>query len=255
MIRSILIALLALSAAVPALATPTEIVVRVISEDAKFIGDAMGGADVTLRAARSGRILARGRTAGGTGDTARIMQANGRSPLISTPDAAAFIAQIEIDEPTLVDLEVTGPNARPGSQISIVSQRWVMPGQSINTGDGWVVELPGLAISPIANVIEGASVGGGRSISVSARVELLCGCPITPGGQWDANDYQVTVSVWRRGRRVAEAPLLFVSSPGGFAGQVQMPVSGRFRLFVHARNVVTGNSGVSEVNLTEGRTP
>ncbi len=232
-------------------AEPTEVVVRVISEDAKFIGDSMGGAEVVLRDASSGRVLARGMTAGGTGDTARIMQANGRSPLIATPGAAAFTAQVDIDRPTLVDLEVSGPIDRPGSKIRIVSQRWIMPGQPVKIGDGWVVELPGLAISPSARFVEGGSADTGRSIAISANVELLCGCPITPSGLWDAKDYQVTASLWQRGRRVSEAQLAFVQAPGGFAGQMAAPAKGRYRIYINARNVVTGNSGVTELTLPQ----
>ena len=149
----------------------------------------------------------------------------------------------------LVDLEVSGPVDHPGSKIRIVSQRWIMPGQPVKIGDGWVVELPGLAISPSARFVDGGSADTGRSIAISAKVELLCGCPITPGGLWDAKDYQVTASLWQRGRRVSEAQLAFVQAPGGFAGSMVAPAKGRYRVYVLARNVVTGNSGVTELTL------
>lgn len=231
----------------PARAEPTEIVVRVISEDAKFIGDSMGGVEVVLRDAKTGRALAKGKTSGGTGNTARIMQANGRSPLIATPDAAAFSAQIDIDEPRLVNLEASGPVNRPASKIWVTSQRWIMPGQPVTAGDGWVVELPGLAITSSARVVQRDSSSDTQAVSVSAKVELLCGCPITPAGLWDAKDYQVTVSIWQPGRRIDEAPLVFVESPGGFAGELRVARKGRFRMYVHARNLVTGNSGITEL--------
>jgi len=54
-------------------AEPTDIVVRVLSKDAKFIGTSMGGMQVTLRDAHTGEILATGLTRGGTGDTKRLM--------------------------------------------------------------------------------------------------------------------------------------------------------------------------------------
>lgn len=246
---ALLTPLILVGTATSAVAETTEIVVRVISEDAKFIGDSMGGAEIVLRDVKSGRVLAKGITTGGTGSTARIMQSTGRSPLIATPDAAGFVALIDINEPRLVNLEVTGPADRPGSQIRIVSQRWVMPGQPVNTGDGWVVELPGLAITPKSSITGAANPSGDRTIAVSANVELLCGCPITPGGLWDAKDYQVTASVWQRGRRLSEFPLQFVEAPGGFAGRVVLPAKGRARIFIHARNVVTGNSGVTELKV------
>ena len=67
--------------AAPAIAEPTPVTVRVISQDAKFVGDSTGGAQVILRDAESGHILAEGITAGGTGNTDQIMQSTGRSPL------------------------------------------------------------------------------------------------------------------------------------------------------------------------------
>ena len=51
------------------LAEPTEIVVRVLGNDSKFIGTSMGGMRVTLRDAQTGEILATGLTQGATGDT------------------------------------------------------------------------------------------------------------------------------------------------------------------------------------------
>lgn len=56
---------------------PTEIVVRVIGKDSKFIGTSMGGMRITLRDAHTGELLATGVTVGGTGDTERIMQPQG----------------------------------------------------------------------------------------------------------------------------------------------------------------------------------
>lgn len=57
----------------PALAEPTHVMVRAQAQDAKFIGDHMGGVQVTLTEARPGKVLAKGPIRGGTGDTTRIM--------------------------------------------------------------------------------------------------------------------------------------------------------------------------------------
>lgn len=233
--------------AVSVAAEPTEIVVRVISQDAKFVGDSMGGAQVVLRNAKTGKILAKGVTTGGTGDTKAIMEASGRSPSRSTPGAAAFSTRIDIAEPILVDLEVNGPLSRPGSSIRVVSQRWVLPGKPVNIGDGWVVELPGLAISPIATITGTDPANGDSNVSIKAKVELMCGCPITPGGLWDAKDYGVEVSAWRGGRQVSAGTLSFVESPGGFSGALKVPGKGRYKLVIFARNAKTGNSGVTQI--------
>ena len=54
-------------------AEPTDIIIRVLAKDAKFIGMETGGAKVILRDADTGEILAQGVTSGGTGNTPKIM--------------------------------------------------------------------------------------------------------------------------------------------------------------------------------------
>src|SRR5690349_17626234 len=46
---------------------PTKITVRVIARTGKFLGDDIGGAEVTIRDVRSGELLAQGQTHGGSG--------------------------------------------------------------------------------------------------------------------------------------------------------------------------------------------
>ena len=232
--------LLAMSS--PTLGRPTEVVVRVLSQDAKFVGDDTGGASVTLRDARSGKILAKGKTKGTTGDTARIMEAVGRAPERHGPDTASYVASIDIDVPTLVDLEAEGPLGRPQSVIRVASQRWIMPGEAVAAGDGWLVELPGLAIQPTVKKQDG-------SLAVETKVELMCGCPITPGGTWDAADYRVTVSVWKGDRQLSSTDLGFSASPGIFRGQLPDSAGVGAQLIVFARNIRTGNSGLAKVQM------
>ena len=233
-----LVTLLSISTA--AHAEPTPVTVRVISQDAKFVGDSMGGARVILRDARTGRVVAEGVTKGGTGDTDLIMKSAGRSPLRASAGAAAFSATLDIERPTLVNLEVEGPLSRPGSIIKVSSQRWLIPGEAVTSGNGWMVELPGLAITPEVSVSEG-------KIHIAAKVELMCGCPITPGGLWDAADYRVTASLWRGNRRVEEADLTFVRAPGGYEGALPVTRRGNYRLVLFARNRTTGNTGMTQV--------
>ena len=74
-IRSIFLGLLVVLLTVtPTLAVPTDITVRVRAKDAKFVGDTMGGARVTIRDAETGELLAKGVTTGTTGDTSLIMK-------------------------------------------------------------------------------------------------------------------------------------------------------------------------------------
>ena len=95
------------------LAEPTEIVVRVLGNDSKFVGTSMGGMRVTLRDAQTGEILATGLTQGATGDTRRIMHEDGgRRAQLSDDSAAKFIATIDLDEPRLIEVEAYGPLAQ-----------------------------------------------------------------------------------------------------------------------------------------------
>lgn len=227
----------------PAAAEPTEIMVRALAADAKFIGTSMGGMRVTIRDVRSGDTLASGTTEGPTGNTDAIMQGAGRSPARTDGDAAGYLAIIDIDEPTLVQLTVEGPLEHPGSATIVTARRWVMPGQDVIAADGWVVEVPGIMITPkIAQV--------GDHLEFTPAIELMCGCPITTEGLWRAEDYTVEASLWQEGVLVGKSGLSFASDPGGFSGRMLAPPSGHYRLVLHARNIVTGNSGVLTTPLS-----
>jgi len=215
-----LIALAALLAATPALAVPTPVTVRVISQGAKFIGTGMGGVDIMLVDAATGAELAKGRVEGGTGDTAKIMNGAARGAPIADDGAARFSTTVDITEPRLVRLLVAGPKRPAGVEVAKTEVRWLIPGQPV-VGDGWVVELPGLALT--------ARREGGR---VVADVSMLCGCPIAPGTLWDEGRFRI--NAWVAGKPV----------PLGFAGQ-----TGRF-----AADVPAGAEWVTAVDTLSGAT-
>ena len=243
--KTSLFALPLLALATPALAEPTDITVRIISQDAKFVGTSMGGVSITLRDGHSGELLAEGLTEGGTGDTGLIMNSEGRSPLRATDEAAAFTATLDIDQPTLVNLQAHGPAGYPQSARYVSQQRWVMPGEDVNAGGGWIVELPGLVIAPDMTI-------EGREVAIAAKVSPMCGCPITPGGLWPAEEYVVTASLWQDGAEIAEAGMDFASAPGNYEGRIPIPESGKFKLVLFAQNTRSGNSGYVEMMLDAG---
>src|SRR5688572_15553148 len=97
-----------------AFAEPTEITVRVLAKDSKFIGTSMGGMRIVLRDAQTGEILATGVTRGGTGDTALIMHENrGSRAVLSDDSAAKFTTTLDLDEPRLIEAEAYGPLGQP----------------------------------------------------------------------------------------------------------------------------------------------
>ena len=90
-----------------------------------------------------------------------------------------------------------------------MAQRWIMPGEDVTIGDGWVVEMPGIVITSAVGL-------SGRTVSLTAQIELLCGCPITPNGPWKASDYAATASLWQEGARIAGPSWNFRTAQAAF---------------------------------------
>lgn len=239
--KSLAFAAAILACAAAAQAEPTHVMVRAQSLDAKFIGTHMGGVKVTLRDARTGKVLARGVTAGGTGDTPRIMRKpHERGAVISDADTAGFDAVLDLARPTLVRAEAEGPAGKPASAVSVSSSLWVIPGRDV-TGDGWVLTFPGLVVEPAAT----PTPDGG--LNVAAKVTLMCGCPIEPGGLWDAANYRVEARLLQGARTVADAPLAYAGQTSQFAGALPRVAPGRYVLQVVATDAKTPNAGVVEI--------
>ena len=231
--------LLALTTSDAVRAEPTQVVVRALSKDAKFIGDSMGGVQVTLTDTATGHELAKGLIVGTTGDTQRIMVApRQHGALLSTPGAAAFQTTLDLDRPTLVKVEAVGPLGKPHAQITVTSMKWLLPGQPL-VGDGWLLEFPGLVVEPDWGV-------EASGLTVDAKVTLMCGCPIEPGGLWDAAKYEVRATLMDGDKAISSTALAYAGKPSTFAGKLPKPKAGAYRLRVIATNPETGNTGVVE---------
>ena len=229
----------------PANAEPTRVVVRARSLDAKFIGTHMGGVSVVLTDASTGKVLAKGEVAGGTGDTAKIMQTpSNRFGVISDAETAGFEAVLDIATPTLVKAEARGPLGRPGAAITVSSMMWIIPGRDV-VGDGWVLTFPGLAIE--AKVAREA----GRAPVITANVTMMCGCPITPGGLWDSNDVTVEAMLLKGESVVARTTLDYAGTASEFAGDLPKAGPGHFILRVIAASKKTPNVGVVDQPLDQ----
>ena len=231
-----------------ALAEPTDITVRVISLGGKFIGSTMGGARIILRDAQSGEILAEGRTEGTTGDTARIMTGGPRNIAVADGKTAAFHARIDIDEPRLVEVEAYGPLAQPQSAMRVTARQWVLPGRGVTAGDGWVLEMPGLVVDMVEPAAHRRGQAG-KAVRVAVNVALMCGCPIEPGGLWDAARFDVRATVRLDGRKVAELPLPYAGHTGYFAADLKLDRPGGYVITVAAVDGRTGATGVDRSSI------
>lgn len=126
-------------------AVQTKLVIRAKSKDAKFVGTKMGDAVVVVRDSTTDKILARGLTAGGTGDTQKIMiEPKTRFGRI-TDGTAKFETSIDIDEPTLITIDVEAPFIHKENMIKSSTQMWLIPGKDID-GEGIIIEVPGFSV-------------------------------------------------------------------------------------------------------------
>ncbi len=236
--------------AAPATAEPTDVTVRVLSRDAKFVGTSMGGVRITLRDQETNEVLARGVTTGGTGNTAKIMHTDrGRRATMADASAAAYNTTLDLERPRLVEVEAYGPLAQPQAAHTVTSTQWVVPGRDLSGGDGWVLELPGFVVDVETPSAHAKLSEPGDSVRVEAAVMMMCGCPIEPDGMWDANDYEVAMTVEHGGETMEAIDLDYAGETSRFAGEIPLQGSGVYQVTVHAYDPATGNTGVDRTTF------
>ncbi len=248
----IVVIFLGVSSVQPAAAQPTRITVRVLAKDAKFIGSAMGGARITVRNAETGDLLAKGTTAGTTGDTDRIMHGpNDRRTLLADDTSARFDAEIDLKEPALLEIAAYGPLARRQAATGATVTQWVVPGKHLTGGNGVLLEISGVALSIVAPLPHTVLTGKDLPASVELRVHLVmqCGCPVTPGGLWDADGFEVRAVVLRDGTPFAEIPLAYAGETGVFHGRLHLKTPGTYEIMVYAHNAKDGNTGLDRTTI------
>lgn len=231
-----------LAAAVPAPAqtsgAETHVLVRVRAHDAKLIGDAVGGARVTVTDANTGEILATGITTGGTGDTRRIIRESHEryGDFMDTPGAAGFRAGFHLTHPTVVEISAVGPLDYPQATARATKTLLVEPGSDIG-GNGIVLDLQGL----IVEVLEAPPTSSGEGVAIRARVRMLCSCATQPDGLWTVE--RVTARLMDGDDIVAEAPLRYSGQTSEYTGTAPTPRAGAFKLVIMAADTDGVNFG------------
>ncbi len=234
-------------------AVMTRLVIRAVARDAKVIGDGVGGAQIRVVDAETGETLASGRQEGNTGSTSLIMstpRTRGMS-VYDTDGTAFFVAELTLTKPTLVNISALGPLNHPQAIQSATKKLLVMPGEHIG-GDGVILELHGFIVEiqspePLTPV--------GRSFQVKARVRMMCGCPLTPGGMWDSNRVVIVARLKADGAVVSESPLGYAGVASMFSGTVPVPPEARGRdleLEVLASDPLTENFGRHAIPVGTG---
>lgn len=230
-----------------ALAEPTEITVRVISKGAKFVGTSMGGARVLLRDADTGERLAEGVTAGTTGSTDAIMrEAQPHHAPVSTDDAAAFRATLDLTRPRRVEVVAFGPLAQPQATNRVSATQWIVPGKHVTGGDAWLLELPGFAVDVLDPPAHQVRAGG--PVLLRANVTMMCGCPVAPGGLWDADRFEVRAILAHDGETVREVDLAYAGRTSEFEVRLEGLAPGAWEATVYAYDPADGNTGLDRTS-------
>ena len=231
--------------AAPAHAERTEVEVRVLARGAKFLGGYTAPVRVVLSDADTGEILVRGQTSGTTGDT-RIIMAAGASPGAkrSTADSALFRTTLDLDRPRRVTASVTGPLSQPQAITTATSTQWILPGRHLTTGDGWLLELPGLIVD-LASPVAYPWFKTGTNVPVRVGVTMLCGCTISVQGPWRVDETDVELHVTVEGGAPRRYPLRFDPDSGLFGADIPVEQPGLHELEVRAWMGSSNNAGMA----------
>ena len=213
------------SAADTPLAISTPVIVRVVAYHAMALGDNVGGASVTIRDAATGAVLASGRQSGPSGDAKVIMQTPHlqAEPVYSVRESASFTAELQLTQPTLVEIVGEGPLKFPHAMRRASKMMLLYPGKAV-TGDGIVLELDGLLVT-----IEGPTterpLGIGDEGTVAATIKMLCGCVVEPFGIWESRKMDLYGEL-RLGEKVIQRIDMYHQGPKGlFTGHFKIPRS------------------------------
>lgn len=233
-------------------AQTTQLVVRAKAKDAKFIGTAIGGAYIIVRNNTTGEILAKGITTGTSGNTDVIMKkAVVRGQSITDSTTAKFVANVDISEPTFVDIEVLAPFNRKTARVKATTQIWLIPGKNI-LGEGIVVEIPGFildVLSPNTHEIIKLDTLKNGELKVKASLTMTCGCPISKGGIWNADEITINAIVRKEGLKVSELPLHLTEHTNIFEGALKVKEKGNYEFVIYAYDPKTGNTGVDKISF------
>ena len=231
----------------------TRVEVRVIAAGGKFLGNDIGGAEVTVRDAATGELVASGRVRGDSGVTGDIM---GQPRTWGTPvpvaQSSVLAFHLEIDQPRLLDVSAYGPLGSLQSARRVTVQQWVAPGMDLCGEQGLQVVIPG----QLVEIVEPAThtqLSAPGPVTLRANVGMMCGCPLadsTPGSPapWPEHDFSVTALVYELAdgppRLLDRVHLPYAGTPSQFQATWTMPAAGFYEIMVVARQKATSNTGV-----------
>jgi hypothetical protein len=228
-------------------AQETSVMVRALAKDAKFIGSSIGGAKIVIRNAQTGEILDQGLTSGSTGNTKLIVETpQKRYSRLTDEKTAGFKAELDIDKPTFIEVEAQAPFNKKQARVVSTTQLWVIPGKDI-TGDGVILEVPGFVVDILSPQTH-ERIKSTEEIDLKANIVMMCGCPVTEEGIWDANQYEVKAIIDSQETKSKEVTLNPTQKPSTFTAQTKLE-KGYHTITIYAFDPLTGNTGVDKTNI------
>jgi hypothetical protein len=241
----------------------TQLDVRVIAKDGKYLGDDIGGALVTIHDVHTGELLARGTTSGGSGQQDLMTIALTRSEVLPVDQASVFSTALDLSEPRLIKVTAYGPLAAEKSANTVSLTQWVYPGKNITGGEkggGLLLEIPGLVVQILNPPTHFLPQTAPQCIEIRANVTMMCGCPIGKGHPpWHPEQFDVMAVIRQGVYSSIELPLTYddhapYAAPSQFVHNWQVPEneSGQpqiYEITVSAFQQKTGNTGVDKATL------
>lgn len=232
----------------------TEIVVRVVAHGGMAIGDAVGGARITITDVASDRVLASGIQIGDAGDQNQIMRTPHMmgEPRYSTRPSAAFRATIAIDHPTLISIAAQGPLAYPASIQRASTTVLLLPGHDLS-GDGIVVPLYGYIVR-IESPQPGQPLTAKDDVKLKASVRTLAGSLVRPHGDWDSRKLDIHGEVLIGNRVVERLQLFYTGAQSAFEAPFFVPLPAEAPNGLTIRIIAADGNGIN-IGMGEAHYP
>jgi hypothetical protein len=201
----------------------TDVLVRVVADGAMVLGDAVGGARVTITDVATGTVLASGLQQGEAGDQNQIMRTPRimAEPRYSSRAAAAFRATLHLERPTLVEISAQGPLAYPQAAQRAGKTVLLIPGQDL-TNDGIVLRLYGFIVQ-IEHPKPGESLIARDDVKLRASIRTLSGSLVQPHGDWDSRKLTIYGEVLLGDRVLERIQMFYVGSKSSFEAPFFVP--------------------------------
>ncbi|NMM46866.1 hypothetical protein [Marinigracilibium pacificum] len=226
--------------------TPTEVTIRTLAKDAKFIGTGMGGLSVEIKDSETNEVISTGMIKGATGNTGMILADSiGRYQQKANSESAKFTTILNLSKPQKIAVTVKGPlSLAAKNQITVSEEFWVIPG--INTSnEGFTLELDGFAVT--ANSPEKID---DNSYTLKMNTVMMCGCPITSGGFWNADKMEATAMIYRNGEIIEKVKMGPGVEKNTFTGTWKPKDKGLYIIYYTLYDPRNNNTGVDETSFS-----